>query len=247
MVTNPRQLPAVVDIAVRNALAKQTVAHLSFPQRHPGRSGGAGPYEDVGPAHPPASLPVFAPPSLPLDPARPRAAADVLAAGSKVAMLVGKGALAAGDEVLGSRTSSPRPNGKTLPDKAVVPDDDPLTSGGWLLGTRPSELLRDHDGRLACRHARLGEPSHDPVVAPIQFLMSRISRAAAGDALLTCDSGTIATWAARHWTIRGSRRFRLSGNLATHALVRLHAALAEVPVAVLSLSSGADIGCRGRG
>ena len=29
---------------------------------------------------------------------------------------------------------------------------------------------------------------------------------AADDAILTCDSGTIATWAARHWTIRGDRR-----------------------------------------
>ncbi|MFI6798316.1 thiamine pyrophosphate-binding protein [Streptosporangium canum] len=36
-------------------------------------------------------------------------------------------------------------------------------------------------------------------------------------AILTCDSGTIATWAARHWTIRGERRFYLSGNLATMA------------------------------
>ena len=40
---------------------------------------------------------------------------------------------------------------------------------------------------------------------------------AADDAILTCDSGTIATWAARHWTIRGDRQFYLSGNLATMA------------------------------
>src|SRR5829696_8124916 len=30
-------------------------------------------------------------------------------------------------------------------------------------------------------------------------------------------SSTIATWADRHWTIRGDRRFYLSGNLATMA------------------------------
>ena len=35
--------------------------------------------------------------------------------------------------------------------------------------------------------------------------------------MLTCDSGTIATWAARHWQIRGGREFYLSGNLATMA------------------------------
>lgn len=34
---------------------------------------------------------------------------------------------------------------------------------------------------------------------------------------MTCDSGTIATWAARHWTIRGGREFYLSGNLASMA------------------------------
>jgi pyruvate dehydrogenase (quinone)/pyruvate oxidase len=47
--------------------------------------------------------------------------------------------------------------------------------------------------------------------------MSCIDRLATDDAVLTCDSGTIATWAARHWTIRGDRQFYLSGNLATMA------------------------------
>jgi pyruvate dehydrogenase (quinone) len=53
-------------------------------------------------------------------------------------------------------------------------------------------------------------------VAP-QYLMHTIDEAASDDAILTCDSGTIATWAARHWSIRGARRFYLSGNLATMA------------------------------
>jgi pyruvate dehydrogenase (quinone)/pyruvate oxidase len=39
----------------------------------------------------------------------------------------------------------------------------------------------------------------------------------AQDAILSCDSGTIATWAARHWTIRGGWESYLSGNLATMA------------------------------
>ena len=47
--------------------------------------------------------------------------------------------------------------------------------------------------------------------------MAVIDDLAADDAILTCDSGTIATWAARHWTIRGGRQFYLSGNLATMA------------------------------
>jgi pyruvate dehydrogenase (quinone) len=63
--------------------------------------------------------------------------------------------------------------------------------------------------------AALEDASREPI-AP-QYLMSVINEAAADDAVLTCDSGTIATWAARHWTIRGDRHFYLSGNLATMA------------------------------
>ena len=63
--------------------------------------------------------------------------------------------------------------------------------------------------------ASLENASRDPI-AP-QYLMSVVNAAAADDAILTCDSGTIATWAARHWTIRGDRQFYLSGNLATMA------------------------------
>jgi pyruvate dehydrogenase (quinone)/pyruvate oxidase len=37
------------------------------------------------------------------------------------------------------------------------------------------------------------------------------------DAIVTCDSGTIATWAARHIRIRRGQQFSLSGNLATMA------------------------------
>jgi pyruvate dehydrogenase (quinone)/pyruvate oxidase len=37
------------------------------------------------------------------------------------------------------------------------------------------------------------------------------------DAILTSDSGTIATWAARHFDIKGNREFYLSGNLASMA------------------------------
>ncbi len=47
--------------------------------------------------------------------------------------------------------------------------------------------------------------------------MSVLDELAAGDAILTCDSGTIATWAARHWTIRDGREFYLSGTLASMA------------------------------
>jgi pyruvate dehydrogenase (quinone) len=65
------------------------------------------------------------------------------------------------------------------------------------------------------RMASLENSDREPI-AP-QYLMSVVNEAATDDAILTCDSGTIATWAARHWTIRGDRQFYLSGNLATMA------------------------------
>jgi pyruvate dehydrogenase (quinone)/pyruvate oxidase len=61
----------------------------------------------------------------------------------------------------------------------------------------------------------LESPERHPI-AP-QYLASLLDDLATDDAVLTCDSGTIATWAARHWQIRGGREFYLSGNLATMA------------------------------
>jgi pyruvate dehydrogenase (quinone)/pyruvate oxidase len=50
-----------------------------------------------------------------------------------------------------------------------------------------------------------------------QFLARTIDRLAADDAILCTDSGTIATWSARHFDIRGSREFYLCSNLASMA------------------------------
>ncbi|GAA3777367.1 thiamine pyrophosphate-binding protein [Plantactinospora mayteni] len=71
--------------------------------------------------------------------------------------------------------------------------------------------MRDWRAKMAA----LESPRRDPI-AP-QYLASLLDDLATDDAVLTCDSGTIATWAARHWTIRGNREFYLSGNLATMA------------------------------
>jgi pyruvate dehydrogenase (quinone) len=61
----------------------------------------------------------------------------------------------------------------------------------------------------------LESPSREPI-AP-QYLAHELDVLATNDAILTCDSGTIATWAARHWQIRGGREFYLSGTLASMA------------------------------
>ena len=290
MVTNPQQMPAVVDLAIRNALSKRTVAHLTFPNDLQVAPIDEDPYRHIAPAHSPATAAVHRPGRLPPDPEDLRLAAEVLNAASKPAMLVGAGALHAREEVLAVADKLGAPIVKSLPGKAVVPDDHPLTTGGLgLLGTRPSEELMEECDTLLmvgtsfpytkhlpppgqarvvqidtdATRAGLRLPTEAPVVAdaklglqallpmlrggqrqflekyqskmgtwrsdmaaledatrdPIapQYLMACVDEAAADDAILTSDSGTIATWAARHWTIRGDRQFYLSGNLATMA------------------------------
>jgi pyruvate dehydrogenase (quinone)/pyruvate oxidase len=61
----------------------------------------------------------------------------------------------------------------------------------------------------------LEDPEREPIQP--QYLMRVVDRLAHDDAILASDSGTIATWAARHFDIRGDRQFYLSGNLATMA------------------------------
>lgn len=291
VVDNPAQLPGVVDIAVRTALARRGVAHLSLPNDVQVADADADPYQHVAPARPPATAPVYLPPSGLPRPDDVTAAAEVLNAGERVALLVGTGALHARDEVLAVAEALGAPVIKTLPGKAVIPDDSPYAVGGiGLLGTRPGEeLVEDCDTLLMVgtnfpytqhlpepgkartvqieadpTRAGVRTPTEVPMVAdakeglaallpllrpkedrkhltryqeameswrsdmadlespdrsPIapQYPMSVIDDLAGDDAVLTCDSGTIATWAARHWTIRGDRQFYLSGNLATMA------------------------------
>ena len=50
-----------------------------------------------------------------------------------------------------------------------------------------------------------------------QYLMRVIDKLASPDAILSTDSGTVATWASRHFDIRGDRRFMLGANLASMA------------------------------
>jgi pyruvate dehydrogenase (quinone)/pyruvate oxidase len=287
----PAQLPTVVDIAVRHALTRRGVAHLTIPNDVQVAPAGEAPFAAVGPATNKPTAPVcLQSPGLPR-PEHLQAAADVLNAGKRPVMLVGAGALHARTEVLALADALGSPVVKTLSGKAVVPDDHPLTTGGiGLLGTRPSEeALEDCDTLFMVGtnfpytkylpspgQARVVQVEQDPVRAgnriatevpmigdakealaallpllqrkedrsflsaaqdgmakwrermasletadtnPIQpqRLMKAVDREAASDAVLTCDSGTIATWAARDFDIRGDREFYLSGNLATMA------------------------------
>ncbi|MGI5240862.1 thiamine pyrophosphate-dependent enzyme [Dactylosporangium sp. CA-139066] len=76
---------------------------------------------------------------------------------------------------------------------------------------RYQEMVRDWREHMIA----LESPDRDPI-AP-QYLAQQLDELCTDDTILTCDSGTIATWAARHWQIRGRREFYLSGTLATMA------------------------------
>jgi pyruvate dehydrogenase (quinone) len=218
-----------------------------------------------------------------------RAAAEVLNAGSKVAMLVGAGALHASDEVVEVAELLGAGVAKALLGKAALPDDLPYVTGSiGLLGTQPSwqmmtgcdtllmvgssfpysEFLPkegqargvqvDLDGRkLGLRYPmeiNLVGDSRETLRALIPHLKRKADRSwrediekqvrkwwevlearAANEAqpinpqrlfwelsprlpdgcILTCDSGTSATWYARDLKIRRGMMASLSGGLAT--------------------------------
>ncbi|HEX2687666.1 MAG TPA: thiamine pyrophosphate-requiring protein [Kofleriaceae bacterium] len=73
------------------------------------------------------------------------AAAEVLNSGTKVAMLVGAGALGATSEVLAVADALGAGIAKALLGKAVVPDHLPFVTGAiGLLGTEPSDRMIEH-------------------------------------------------------------------------------------------------------
>src|SRR5262249_10832237 len=78
MVSNPAQLPSLVDLAVRTAYARRGVAHLTIPNDLQVAEADADPWPHVAPANSPHTAPIYLAPAV-----RPRdsdlgAAAEVL-------------------------------------------------------------------------------------------------------------------------------------------------------------------------
>ena len=218
-------------------------------------------------------------------------AAEVLNRGKKVAILAGRGALNATDELERTAELLGAPIVKALLGKAAVPDDSPYTTGGiGLLGTKPSqEAMEDCDTLLMVGtsfpyiefmpkpgHAKGVQIELDPKRIGLRFPVevglvgdsratlaelipllrykedrSFLQAAQAGmkdwwevmkkratrpdkpmkpqvvawelgkrlrsDAIVSCDSGTIATWWARQIIAKRGQMHTLSGNLATMA------------------------------
>ncbi|MGN6553295.1 MAG: thiamine pyrophosphate-dependent enzyme [Verrucomicrobiota bacterium] len=288
-VMGPEHVSNVATIACRTALSRRGVAHINFPVDIQSMSLKKGqPSSRNIPGH---NTDVFARRAgLPSDEDLHRAA-DVLNAGEKVAILAGRGALKATDELIAVAEKLGAPIVKALLGKACVPDDCPYTTGGiGLLGTRPSQeafeecdtffmigssfpymeflpkpgqargvqldldptriglrfpmdvglvgdsqrtlqrllpLLRRNDDRafiqkkqkdmrdwwdlMEERGTRRDKPMKPQVVA------WEIGKHLRDDAVISCDSGTIATWFARQIKIRRGQMCSLSGMLATMA------------------------------
>src|SRR5947209_7019699 len=140
-VMGPSHVENVVDLACRTALTYHGVAHVTIPvdvqemKADKLRSKRNVPHHTSDVAARSARLP--ADEDL-------RRAAELLNAGSKVAILAGRGALGAGDELERVADLLAAPIVKALLGKAVVPDDSPYTTGAiGLLGTLPSELAME--------------------------------------------------------------------------------------------------------
>ena len=141
------QLPNALDRAIRTALTRRAPTALIIPSDLQEE-----PYEP--PAHAfkqiPSSGPSETQPALAPADEQVREAADILNAGSKVAILIGQGARAAAEQVRQVAELTGAGVAKALLGKDVLPDDLPYVTGSiGLLGTRPSyELMRDCDTLL---------------------------------------------------------------------------------------------------
>ena len=288
-VMGPAHVTNVVDEAIKTSLARRTVSHITVPKdiqkwmsddNHRSDANVAGATTDLYAA--PRSIP---PAELLQE------AASILNGGKRVAILAGRGCLRARTAVLELAELLGAPIVKPLLGKGVVPDDNPLTTGGvGLLGTAASqEALDDCDTLLIAGSsfpylefypkpgraktiqidvdpARIGLRCAvdlgligdcDTVLRALLPLITRkddrsfledaqdhmkdwralmhergtrtdmpmkpqvvayhLNRLLRDDAIVSSDSGTIATWAARYIDVRGSMQFSLSGSLATMA------------------------------
>jgi pyruvate dehydrogenase (quinone) len=290
-VMGPAHAVNCVDAAIRTAYARRGVSHICIPKDIQ-----EWPVSVQGKLRSPANIPNHSGNWSAASSAHPnsaliRKAADIINAGSRVAILAGRGALHCREEVsqLAERVGGPVI--KPLLGKAVLPDRSPYTTGGiGLLGTAPSmDAMEDCDtlimigtsfpymeflpkpgqakcvqieidaARVGLRHQvdiglvgdskailtallpllevnqkkkflkeaqknmegwnKLMTERGTRTTMPMkpQVVTYTLNKLLNDDAIVSSDSGTIATWAARYIEMRGSMMFSLSGSLATMA------------------------------
>ncbi|MGZ4387770.1 MAG: thiamine pyrophosphate-requiring protein [Gaiellaceae bacterium] len=136
MATEPSQIRHLVDRAIRIALAERTVTCLIVPNDLASMKAEPTPPHEHGTIH--SSVGYTAPRVVPEEDDLKRAA-EILNAGEKVAILIGQGAMHAGDEVVEVAELLGAGVAKALLGKAALPDDLPFVTGSiGLLGTKPS-------------------------------------------------------------------------------------------------------------
>lgn len=288
-VMGPEHVSNVAHLACRTALSRRGIAHINFPvdtQSLSVKKGTRSKRNIEG-----HNTEVFAASAaLPAEQDLKKAAA-ILNRGEKIAILAGRGALGATDELIAVAEALGAPIIKALLGKACVPDDSPYTTGGiGLLGTRPSQeaieecdtlfmvgtsfpylefmpkpdqakavqididptriglrypvdvglvgdcrrslqkllpLLQRKKSRTFIQKAQKGmekwwavmEERGTRMDMPLkpQVVASEISKNLRTDAIVSCDSGTVATWFARHMKVKRGQMYSLSGTLATMA------------------------------
>src|SRR5437867_10476633 len=137
-IMGPTHVENITDLACRTAIAYHGVSHITFPVdlqekelKERQRSKRNVPHHTSDTYARSARLP---------DRVDLERAAEILSRGKKVAILAGRGALDATDELEQTAELLGAPIIKALLGKAAVPDDSPYTTGGiGLLGTKPSQ------------------------------------------------------------------------------------------------------------
>lgn len=151
-VMGPGHVENLVDEAIKTALSRRSVAHITIPKDVQDWTSSDAERSDANiPQH---SSQIYAP-AYPLPHAEHlQQAAEIINQGERVVILAGRGCLQARAEVV---QLAERVGGviiKPLLGKAVVRDDSPYTTGGvGLLGTAPSqEAMKECDTLIYVRH-----------------------------------------------------------------------------------------------
>jgi len=130
-------MESVADLAIRSAIEKRGVAHITIPIDVQQQVAKAEKSQRNIPHHSSSVLAISG--NIP-NTEDLQAAAEILNKGKQIGILAGQGALHATEELLQLAELLGAPIIKPLLGKACVPDDSPYTTGGiGLLGTAPSE------------------------------------------------------------------------------------------------------------
>ncbi len=137
-VMGPAHVISVTDEAIKTALTRRSVAHITIPKdiQEMKVSDEQRSSANIKKHSADVYAPVYPGPSG----AQLQEAAEIINKGHRVAILAGRGCLGARIEILELADKVTGPIVKPLLGKAVVPDRDPFTTGGiGLLGTAPSQ------------------------------------------------------------------------------------------------------------